>query len=225
MFATYNQGQDMYERFTDRARLVMKIASEEARKFGHGYLGTQHILLALLVEGNGVGGRVIKNHVDEHLIRQLVEMSIRPAVEIPTIPPAVLPNSPRVQRVLAESVNVAKELNHGYVGTEHLLLAFFKVPDCVALQFLQMHEITEEEIKNLLAPESLLSESELRLVAATAVYTNAINSNPKIKTAVIELLKNSSYDNVEITMFALVQTLKEAEPEKIEAHDATETPK
>ena len=113
----------MYERFTDRARKVMQLANQEAQRFNHEYIGTEHILLGLVKEGSGVAANVLKNlDVDLRKIRLEVEKLVQSGPEMVTM--GKLPQTPRAKKVIEYSMEEARNLNHNYVGTEHILLGF-----------------------------------------------------------------------------------------------------
>src|SRR5438477_477834 len=123
----------MYERFTDRARKVMQLANQEAQRFNHEYIGTEHILLGLVKEGSGVAAHVLKNlDIDLRKVRLEVE---KIAQSGPDMADVVLfgrrPQTPRAKKVIEYSIEEARNLNHNYVGTEHLLLGRF-VPAVLA---------------------------------------------------------------------------------------------
>src|SRR6201995_5567852 len=111
----------MYERFTDRARKVMQLANQEAQRFNHEHIGTEHILLGLVKEGSGVAANVLKNlDADLRKIRQEVEKIVQTSPEVPTH--GKLAQTPRAKKVIEYAMEEARSLNHNYVGTEHLLL-------------------------------------------------------------------------------------------------------
>jgi hypothetical protein len=125
----------MYERFTDRARKVMQLANQEAQRFNHEYIGTEHILLGLIKEGAGVAANVLKNFdLDLRKIRLEVERIIQPGPEMVTL--GTLPQTPRAKSVIAYAIEEARNLNHKYVGTEHLLLGLIREEYGVASQVL-----------------------------------------------------------------------------------------
>ena len=98
----------MYERFTDRARKVMQLANQEAQRFNHEYIGTEHILLGLVKEGSGVAANVLKNlDVDLRKIRLEVEKIVQPAVG-DWVTPGKLPHTPRAKKVIEYSVEEAR---------------------------------------------------------------------------------------------------------------------
>src|SRR5437762_242526 len=154
----------MYERFTDRARKVMQLANQEAQRFNHEYIGTEHILLGLVKEGSGVAANVLKNlDVDLRKIRLEVEKIVTtgPGSEMVTM--GKLPQTPRAKKVIEYSIEEARNLNHNYVGTEHLLLGLLREQEGVAAQVLMnlglKLEDVREEVLNLLG-HNMPNESE-----------------------------------------------------------------
>ncbi len=143
----------MFERFTDRARKVMALANQEAQRFNHEYIGTEHILLGLVKEGSGVGANVLKNlGVDLRKVRLEVEKLVKSGPEMVSM--GKLPQTPRAKRVIEAAIEEARTLNHNYVGTEHLLLGLLREEDGVAAQVLKNLGLklddVREEVLNLL---------------------------------------------------------------------------
>ena len=143
----------MFERFTDRARKVMALANQEAQRFNHEYIGTEHILLGLVKEGSGVGANVLKNlEVDLRKVRLEVEKLVKRGPDMVTM--GKLPQTPRAKKVIEYAIEEARSLNHNYVGTEHLLLGLLREQDGVAAQVLMnlglKLEDVREEVLNLL---------------------------------------------------------------------------
>ena len=143
----------MFERLTDRARKVMALANQEAQRFNHEYIGTEHILLGLVKEASGVGANVLKNlGIDLRKVRLEVEKLVKSGPEMVTM--GKLPQTPRAKKVLEYAIEEARNLNHNYVGTEHLLLGLLREQDGVAAQVLvnlglKLEEV-REEVLNLL---------------------------------------------------------------------------
>jgi len=143
----------MFERFTERARKVIALANQEAQRFNHEYVGTEHMLLGLVKEGTGVGANVLKNlGVDLHKVRLEVEKLVKAGPEMMTM--GKLPKTPRAKKVIEYSIEEARNLNHNYVGTEHILLGLLREQDGVAAQVLmnlglKLEEV-REEVLNLL---------------------------------------------------------------------------
>ena len=147
----------MFERLTDRARKVMALANQEAQRFNHEYIGTEHILLGLVKEGSGVGANVLKNlDIDLRKVRLEVEKLVKSGPEMVTM--GKLPQTPRAKKVIEYAIEEARNLNHNYVGTEHLLLGLLREHDGVAAQVLmnlglKLEEV-REEVLNLLGAGS-----------------------------------------------------------------------
>jgi thiamine-phosphate diphosphorylase len=145
--------KSMYERFTDRARKIMQLANQEAQRFNHEYIGTEHILLGLIKEGSGVGANVLKNlDVDLRKVRMEVEKLVQSGPDKVTT--GKLPQTPRAKKVIEYSMEEARNLNHNYVGTEHILLGLLREQEGVAAQVLVnlglKLEGVREEVLNLL---------------------------------------------------------------------------
>ena len=125
----------MFDRFTDRAKKVMNLARQEAQRFNHEYLGTEHILLGLVQEGSGVAANVLKNMgIDLNKIRMEVEKIVKTGPSMVTM--GQLPFTPRAKKVLELSMEEAGNLGHNYIGTEHLLLGLIKENEGIAAQVL-----------------------------------------------------------------------------------------
>ncbi|MBX3381780.1 MAG: AAA family ATPase, partial [Phycisphaeraceae bacterium] len=154
----------MFERFTDRARKVMALANQEAQRFNHEYIGTEHILLGLVKEGSGVGANVLKNlDVDLRKVRLEVEKLVKAGPEMVTM--GKLPQTPRAKKVIEYAIEEARNLNHNYVGTEHLLLGLLREHDGVAAQVLmnlglKLEEVREEVLNLLGAGNERTEEME-----------------------------------------------------------------
>jgi ATP-dependent Clp protease ATP-binding subunit ClpC len=115
----------MFDRFTDRARKVMGYARQEAERFNHDYIGTEHILLGLIREGGGVAAAVLENlGLELERIKLEVEKSITMGGGTLTL--GEVPFTPRAKRVLELAVEEAQSLGHNYIGTEHLLLGLIR---------------------------------------------------------------------------------------------------
>jgi ATP-dependent Clp protease ATP-binding subunit ClpA len=124
----------VFERFTDRARRVVVLAQEEARVLNHNYIGTEHILLGLIHEGNGIAARALEAlGVEATTVRQQVEEIIGRS---DTPPSGHIPFTPRAKKVLELSLREALALNHNYIGTEHILLGLIKEGEGVGAQVL-----------------------------------------------------------------------------------------
>ena len=110
----------MFERFTDRARRVVVLAQEEARLLNHSYIGTEHILLGLIHEGEGVAAKALESlGISLEAVRSQVEEIIGQGGSSPS---GHIPFTPRAKKVLELSLREALQLGHNYIGTEHILL-------------------------------------------------------------------------------------------------------
>src|SRR5262249_52138914 len=137
----------------DRARKVMQLASQEAQRFNHEYIGTEHVLLGLVAEGSGVAANVLKNlHIDLRKVRREVEQIVQSGPDAVSM--GKLPLTPRTKQVIEYAIEEARTLNHNYVGTKHLLLGLLREQEGVAAQVLMnlglKLEDVREEVLNLL---------------------------------------------------------------------------
>jgi len=171
----------MFERFTDRARKVMALANQEAQRFKHEYIGTEHILLGLLKEGSGVGASVLKNlNVDLHKIQLEVEKLAKRGSDTGMI--GKLPQTPQAKKVIEYSIVEARSLNCHYVGTEHLLLGLIRVQDDVAAVVLTNLGLTldavRQEVLSLLETggRKIAEPSKALIMQAIEILENAHNS-------------------------------------------------
>ena len=124
----------MFERFTDRARRVVVLAQEEARMLNHNYIGTEHILLGLIHEGEGVASKALEQlGVSLDAVREQVQEIIGQGQQAPT---GHIPFTPRAKKVLELSLREALQLGHNYIGTEHILLGLIREGEGVAAQVL-----------------------------------------------------------------------------------------
>ncbi|MBW3577740.1 MAG: ATP-dependent Clp protease ATP-binding subunit [Actinobacteria bacterium] len=125
----------MFERFTDRARRVVVLAQEEARMLNHNYIGTEHILLGLIHEGEGVAAKALESmNISLQAVREQVQDIIGRGQ---TAPSGHIPFTPRAKKVLELSLREALQLGHNYIGTEHILLGLIREGEGVAAQVLQ----------------------------------------------------------------------------------------
>ena len=175
----------MYERFTDRARKVMQLANQEAQRFNHEYIGTEHVLLGLIKEGSGVAANVLKNlDVDLRKIRLEVEKLVQSGPDMVTM--GKLPQTPRAKKVIEYSMEEARNLNHNYVGTEHILLGLLREQEGVAAQVLmnlglKLEEV-REEVLNLLGHGIEGSEGGERTPSGGGGGASSGGESPKTKS-------------------------------------------
>jgi ATP-dependent Clp protease ATP-binding subunit ClpA len=124
----------MFERFTDRARQVVALAGEEARILNHDYIGSEHILLGLIREGDGLAARSLESlGISLEAVRRQVEEIIGRGQQAPS---GHIPFTPRAKKVLELSLRESLQLGHNYIGTEHILLGLLREGDGVAAQVL-----------------------------------------------------------------------------------------
>ena len=125
----------MHDKFTERVRKVMYLAREEAARLQHDYIGTEHLLLGLIREGEGIAANVLSNlGLDLDVIRQAVESMVASPGGTLTI--GEIPFTPKAKRVLELSIDEARQLGHNYIGTEHILLGLIREGEGVAAQVL-----------------------------------------------------------------------------------------
>jgi hypothetical protein len=147
----------MYERFTDRARTVMKLANQEAQRFQQHYIGTEHLLLGIIKEGSGVAVAALKN-LGVEPERITIEIDRLFQKDPPGNPVDKLPTTPRAKNVIDYAMAAARVLNHDYIGTEHLLLGLLREDEGVAAQVLMKFglrlDTVREEIRAILGRSS-----------------------------------------------------------------------
>ncbi|WP_214324134.1 Clp protease N-terminal domain-containing protein [Nonomuraea sediminis] len=137
----------MFERFTDRARRVVVLAQEEARTLDHNYIGTEHILLGLISEREGVAGLALEESgVEKDAVRAFIEQEVGRGSEQPA---GHIPFTPRAKKVLELSLREALQLRHNYIGTEHILLGLLREGKGLACQALVHLNLSLEELRQL----------------------------------------------------------------------------
>ena len=154
----------MFERFTDRARRVVVLAQEEARLLNHNYIGTEHILLGLLREGEGIGAQVlIDMEVQLERVRESVQKRIGSGGSSPL---GHIPFTPRAKKVLELSLREALQLGHNYIGSEHILLGLVREGEGVAALTLaefgvQLETVRQAVIQRMGAGEGAAAPGEV----------------------------------------------------------------
>jgi ATP-dependent Clp protease ATP-binding subunit ClpA len=137
--------RDKFNKFTERARKVLSLAQEEAQRFQHNYIGTEHILLGLIREGEGVGAKVLRNlGVDLQRAHDSVEFIIGRGDRIVL---GEIGLTPRAKKVIEYAVDEARRLNHHYIGTEHLLLGLLREGEGIAAGVLQSLGVNLEQAR------------------------------------------------------------------------------
>ncbi|MHC4636857.1 MAG: ATP-dependent Clp protease ATP-binding subunit [Planctomycetota bacterium] len=193
----------MFERFTDRARKVMALANQEAQRFNHEYIGTEHILLGLVKEGSGVGATVLKNlDVDVKKLRLEVEKLVKSGPDMVTM--GKLPQTPRAKKVIEYAIEEARALNHNYVGTEHILLGLLRETEGIAAQVLMNNlglrlEDIRQEVLNLLGAGVDSEPADLGMKMGPTVGRKTKSKTPALDSFgrdLIQLATNGELDPV-----------------------------
>ena len=168
----------MYSRFTDRARKVMQLANQEAQRFNHEYIGTEHILLGLIKEGSGVAANVLKNlNVDLRKVRREVEKIMHSGPAMVVL--GKLPQTPRAKKVIEFAIEEARSLNLDYVGTEHLLLGLVRETEGVGAQVLlnlgvRLDDVRAETMRFLgqNIPQSMVIDTKIPRIHSPSQMAN-----------------------------------------------------
>src|SRR6266542_3125344 len=161
----------MFERFTDRARRVVVLAQEEARLLNHNYIGTEHILLGLIHEGEGVAAKALESlGISLEAVRAQVEEIIGHGGSAPS---GHIPFTPRAKKVLELSLREALQLGHNYIDTEHILLGLIREGEGVAAQVLvklgaDLSRVRQQVIQLLSGYQGSQSKSEPQAAASSA---------------------------------------------------------
>ena len=136
---------ERFDKFTERARRVLTLAQEEAQRFNHNYIGTEHLLLGLVREGDGVAAKVLANlGIELNKVRSAVEFIIGRG-ERSTMSEIGL--TPRAKKVIELAVDEARRLNHHYIGTEHLLLGLVREGEGIAAGVLESLGVNLESVR------------------------------------------------------------------------------
>ncbi len=140
-----NRDRDRFDKFTERARKVLSLAQEEAQRFQHNYIGTEHLLLGLVAEGEGVAAQVLANMgVELSKVRNAVEFIIGRGDRIVL---GEIGLTPRAKKVIEFAVDEARRLNHHYIGTEHLLLGLVREGEGIAAGVLESLGVNLEKVR------------------------------------------------------------------------------
>jgi len=171
----------MFERFTDRARKVMALANQEAQRFNHEYIGTEHILLGLVKEGSGVGATVLKNlDVDVRKLRLEVEKLVKSGPDMVTM--GKLPQTPKAKKVIEYAIEEARSLNHNYVGTEHILLGLLRESEGIAAQVLMNLGLKLEDVRQEVLSLLGAGVDDVPAGLGISMHTNAASAARKGKS-------------------------------------------
>ena len=183
---------DRFDKFTDRARKVLTLAQDEAQRFNHNYIGTEHLLLGLVREGEGVAARVLENmNVELSKVRTAVEFIIgrgdRPVV-------GEVGLTPRAKRVIELAIDEARRLGHNYIGTEHLLLGLVREGEGIAAGVLESLGVNLDKVRHQVI--HVLSQSSS---AAPAQETKRPSKTPtldQLGVNLTELARSGKLDPV-----------------------------
>ena len=137
--------RDRFDKFTERARKVLSLAQEEAQRFQHNYIGTEHLLLGLVREGEGVAAKVLSNlGVESNRVRSAVEFIIGRGDRVVL---GEIGLTPRAKKVIELAADESRLLNHSYIGTEHLLLGLVREGEGIAAGVLESQGVTLEKAR------------------------------------------------------------------------------
>lgn len=177
----------MYERFTDNARQVMKLANQEAQRLNHAYIGTEHLLLGLVRREPCRGCDVLtRMEVSLDAVKRAVEKIVKPGPDIVTM--GKLPQTPRAEKVIEHAIDEARAAGKNYVGSEHLLLGLVREGEGVAAQVLsRSFGLTLEGLRGTLAAMESKCVPESR--RALSVTTPPVRCKVEIPTEVTEALR------------------------------------
>ena len=176
-----------FEKFSERARRVLSLAQEEAQRFNHNYIGTEHILLGLVRETEGVAARVLSNlNVELVKVRSAVEFIIGRG-ERPT--PGEIGLTPRAKKVIELAVDEARRLNHHYIGTEHLLIGLMREGEGVAAGVLESLGVSLEKVRD---ETSRIIQSQSSGQSGSAPSSSRASRTPTLDEMGVDLTKRAS---------------------------------
>jgi Clp amino terminal domain, pathogenicity island component len=163
----------MFERFTDRARRVVVLAQEESRMLNHNYIGTEHLLLGLIHEGEGVAAQALESlGISLEAVRRKVVERVGEGQAAPT---GHIPFTPRAKKVLELSLREALQLGHNYIGTEHLLLGLIREGDGVALGLTREREgVAAQVLQQLGADLNRVRQEVIQLLSGYGRHPGAL---------------------------------------------------
>jgi len=175
-----------FEKFSERARRVLSLAQEEAQRFNHNYIGTEHILLGLVRETEGVAARVLSNlNVELVKVRSAVEFIIGRG-ERPT--PGEIGLTPRAKKVIELAVDEARRLNHHYIGTEHLLIGLMREGEGVAAGVLESLGVSLEKVRD---ETSRIIQSQSSGQSGSAPSSSRASRTPTLDEMGVDLTKRA----------------------------------
>ena len=172
----------VFERFTDRARRVLVLAQEEARLLNHSFIGTEHILLGLIHEGEGVAAKALESlGISLEAVREKVDETIGMAGTAPSSSP---PFTPRAKKVLELSLREALQLGHSYIGTEHLLLGLVREGEGVAATVLvslgaDLGRVRQQVIQLITGGQAPLGGARVEQLSVEAMDPGSATGEPR----------------------------------------------
>ena len=176
-----------FEKFSERARRVLSLAQEEAQRFNHNYIGTEHILLGLVRETEGVAARVLSNlNVELVKVRSAVEFIIGRG-ERPT--PGEIGLTPRAKKVIELAVDEARRLNHHYIGTEHLLIGLMREGEGVAAGVLESLGVSLEKVRD---ETNRIIQNQSSGQSGSAPASSRASRTPTLDEMGVDLTKRAS---------------------------------
>ena len=179
---------DRFDKFTERARRVLTLAQEEAHRFNHNYIGTEHILLGLVREGDGVAAKVLSNlGVELNKVRSAVEFIIGRGDRTVL---GEIGLTPRAKKVIELAVDEARRLGHSYIGTEHLLLGLVREGEGIAAGVLESLGVNIERVRA--ETTRILSQSSPQAAGTAAGGTRQASRTPTVDQLGIELTAAAS---------------------------------
>jgi ATP-dependent Clp protease ATP-binding subunit ClpA len=187
-----SQGEVMYERFTDRARKVCQLANQEAQRLNHDTVGSDHLLLGIVKEGSGIGAHSLKElGLDVAKIRLAIEAINPPGADMVMM--GKVPQNPSASSMLAHAIKEAREMNHDYVGTEHLLLGASAEKDGPAAAVFDRLSIKPEvirgEVLRLMLPAEVMKNEGAEKLMAYLQHGAALQKIIDLQTRTNELLE------------------------------------
>ena len=200
----------VFERFTDRARRVLVLAQEEARLLNHSFIGTEHILLGLIHEGEGVAAKALESlGISLEAVREKVEETIGMAGTAPSGSP---PFTPRAKKVLELSFREALQLGHSYIGTEHLLLGLVREGEGVAATVLvslgaDLGRVRQQVIQLMTGGQAPLGGAWVDELGAEATDPSSAAGEPRCPRC-----RESVVDQARFRTLRVSSDLEEAEP-------------
>ncbi len=183
---------DRFDKFTDRARKVLTLAQDEAQRFNHNYIGTEHLLLGLVREGEGVAARVLENmNVELSKVRQAVEFIIGRG-ERPVVGEVGL--TPRAKRVIELAIDEARRLGHNSIGTEHLLLGLVREGEGIAAGVLESLGVNLDKVRHQVI--HVLSQSSANAPAQEPKRSSKTPTLDQLGINLTELARSGKLDPV-----------------------------